>query len=167
MPLLRRALAFGVGVAIAAMLAAWLAGLLPEATQGYAALGAAVALAAGVLAVLFHARVLDRRAEARLMGDGRLLGARLQSLLGAAFAVKLASLVLGLVALRSSLPGDDPDAKFAATAAFCIAFASASVVCQIATVGYLARTLGRRSTSPHVASAVDPHGRLAAGDRSR
>jgi hypothetical protein len=75
------------------------------------------------------------------------MAGRVQGLLAAAFGVKLAVLVIVVLYLQRLLPAAEPDAKFAATAAFCIAFAAASLVCQLATAGYLARALGRRPTA--------------------
>jgi hypothetical protein len=150
-PSLLRALAFGIGVVLAGLVLAWGMGLLPPATTGYVALGAGAALLAGVVALWLHGRFLDRRAEASFARDGRLMAGRLQGLLAAAFGVKLAVVVLGVLYLQRALAAEQPDVKFAATASFCIAFAAASLVCQLATAGYLARALGRRRTMPGAA----------------
>lgn len=148
-PSLVRALAFGCAVVLAALLVVWAAGLLPVATASYVALGTGAALLAGAAAVWLHGRFLDARAAAPFARDGRLMASRMQSLLAAAFGVKLAVLVVAVLYLQRLLPAGEPDLKFAATASFCIAFAAASLVCQLATAGCLARALGRRYTSSH------------------
>ncbi|MBX3463816.1 MAG: hypothetical protein KF830_11655 [Planctomycetes bacterium] len=155
MPLLLRGLGFGVGVLTAAVLLAWSAGLLPAATTSYAVLGVGAAVGAGVLALAAHRRILAR-ATGPYAQDGRLLAGRLQGLLGAAFAAKLAVLVLGMLYVNRVLAAEAAAAKFAATASFAIAFAAASLVLQLGTAGYVARALGRARRTP-----VDPAGPAA------
>jgi hypothetical protein len=123
-----------VGLAFAAV---WLLGVLPEGTTGYALIGCGAALLAAGLALVVHGRFLATRAEGAY-ADGTLLASRLQGLLGAAFAIKLAALVLGMLALRQS------GVKFEGVASFCIAFATASVVSQVATALSVSRSLQTR-----------------------
>lgn len=155
-PSLLRAMAFGIGVVMAVLVLLWLARLLPAETTGYVALGAGGALLAGVLALWLHGRMIGRRGETAFAGDVRRMAGHLQGLLAAAFVVKLAVLVLGVLYLQRVLADDPSDAKFAATASFCIAFAGASLVCQLATAGYLARALGRRTPSAVAAPTNGP-----------
>jgi hypothetical protein len=124
---------------VAAAALVWATGLLPEGTPYYVALGTAAALLAGMAAVWLHGRLLDRNASLPFASDGRLMASRVRSLLAAAFGVKLVVLVLGVVALHQS------GVKFAELAAFCITFAAASLVCQLATAFSLSRAIGRRS----------------------
>lgn len=151
-----RALGFGGTVVVAALLVVWATGLLPAATRGYAFAGVGAALGAGVLALWLHGRFLDARATAPFAHDGQLLAGRLQGLLGAALAVKLAVVVLGVLYVQRILATAEPDVKFAATASFCVAFATASVVGQLATAGHLARALGRRNPAPVGAATGAP-----------
>ncbi len=131
--------AWGIGVAVTAVavVVVWLLGLLPAATEGMVALGAAAALAAAGLAIALHGRMLDPRAHQGLGGDGRLIASRLQGLMGAALGLKLACVTLGVLALRSS------GVKFPQVAAFAIAFAGASLVCQVTAAGSLVRAFSR------------------------
>jgi hypothetical protein len=155
MPVLLRAMAFGIGTVAVVVAIAWLTGLLPEGTVDFVALGAGAALAAGVLALWIHGRFLDARAAAPIARDGRLMAGRLQGLLAAAFAVKLAVLVIGMLYLSQF------GVKFAGKASFCIAFAGASLVCQLATAGYLARALQRRRTDSSGLVTFGPVGAVA------
>lgn len=148
MPVLLQAMAFGIGTVAVVVAIAWLTGLLPAGSVDFVALGAGAALAAGVLALWLHGRFLDARAAQPIARDGRLMAGRLQGLLAAAFAVKLAALVLGMLYLSQF------GVKFADKASFCIAFAGASLVSQLATAGYLARVLNRRRTEPSPAGPV-------------
>lgn len=155
MPVLLQAMAFGIGLVAVLVAIAWLTGLLPPETTDFVALGAGAALFAGVLALWIHGRFVDARAAAPIARDARLMAGRLQGLLAAAFAVKLAVLVIGMLYLSRF------GVKFADKASFCIAFAGASLVCQLATAGYLARALNRRRTLPSGAAtgpvANEPH----------
>lgn len=154
LPSLVRALAFGAVVVVAALLVAWMAGLVPVATRNHVVFGVAAALLASTAAVWLHGRFLDPRAAQPFAQDGRLMAGRVQSLMAAAFGVKLAVLVVVVLYLQRVLSAEHPDVKFAATASFCIAFAAASLVCQLATAGYLARAFSRRRTSPLGAAPV-------------
>ena len=84
--------------------------------------------------------------EAPFAKDGRLLATRLQSLLAAAFAVKLVSLVLAVLVLRQL------GTKFDDIATFAIAFAGGALLCQVVMALVLARPSpvdrGRRTASP-------------------
>lgn len=155
--LLLRALRAGVGAVLLLTALAWFGGVFPDATAGYALAGIAAALVAAALALWLHGRFLDARLARGLAPEGQQLSGQLQGLLGVAFGAKLAVLVLGMLYLHRTFPSGDGDAKFAATASSCIAFAAASLVCQLATAGYLARTLSRRRTvPPGVASGATP-----------
>lgn len=143
--LLGKALGFGV-LLVGAVLGACLAvGVVPAVQQPFLMLGAGAAVGAAMVAVWLHGRFLAGRTAQRLQGDGRLLAGHLQSLLAAAFAVKLLVLVAAVLVLRQTVlqgPG-----KFPELATFCIAFAGASVLCQMATAGYLARAIQPRAST--------------------
>lgn len=130
-----------------------LAGLLPVEAVVYYAMGIAAALFAGMLALILHGRFLDPRATAPFARDGRLLAGRLQSLLAAAFAVKLAVLVVGVLVLRQL------GTKFAESATFAITFAGGALLCQLVTAAVLARAVQQRSAS----SAAAPQPTSAGG----
>jgi hypothetical protein len=133
-----QALSLGTAAVVVVVGAALVFGLVPTAMHGVVGAGAGAALLANAAAVLLHNRMVDSRPAASFARDAQLMAGRMQSLLAAAFLVKLAVLVVGVVALRQL------DAKFDAIAAFAIAFATASLVCQLATAGLLARVLSRR-----------------------
>lgn len=126
---------------------------LPPAQLLFFGLGVGAALLATMVALLVHGRMLDRRREAPYAGDGRLLASRLQSLLAAAFALKLGMLVLGMLALRQA------GAKFQDTATFGVTFVAAGLVAQLSAAGYLARALQRRPQAVPVAGATSPRPR--------
>lgn len=126
---------------------------LPPARLSFFGLGVGAALLATMFALLVHGRLLDRRREAPYAGDGRLLGSRLQSLLAAAFALKLGMLVLGMLALRQA------GAKFDDTATFGVTFVAAGLVAQLSAAGHLARALQRRPQAVPVAGAPSPRPR--------
>jgi len=134
---LGKAIGRGAAFVVAIATAVWATGVLPEGTPYYVALGTAAALLAGMAAVWLHGRLLDKNASVPFASDGRLMASRVRSLLAAAFGVKLAVLVIGVVALRQS------GVKFAELAAFCVTFAAASLVCQLATAFSLSRAIGR------------------------
>lgn len=136
--LLGRALGFGSLLVLAFAALAWGSGLVNGDVTGSYLFGIGSALAAAMVAVWLHGRFLDPKTTAPFARDGRLVASRLQSLLAAAFGVKLAMLVLGLVALRQS------GVKFPGIATFGISFAGASLVCQVATAWYLSRAIHRR-----------------------
>jgi hypothetical protein len=152
-PLLARALAAAAawvvfaGVVGGVTLSAATA-LLPRDRLAFFGLGIGAALLATALALLVHGRLLDRRRDAVFAGDGRLMAGRLQGLLGAAFAVKLSALVLGMLALRQS------GAKFEDTATFGVTFVGAALVAQLGATASLARGLQR---APARAVANPPH----------
>jgi len=134
--------AYACGMAVATVLAGlcWLVGAVSPEFQGYLFLGLAGALVAGGIALLINGRFLDTGVGDGLAGEGALLAGRLQSLLAAAFAVKLAVLVLAVLVLRQF------GVKFEATATFGITYAAASLICQLTMAGLLARSFGRRFT---------------------
>ncbi len=142
--LVRAILCGAIAVAVVAGLTV-VAGVLPADAPVFVAAGAGAAALAGGLAVLFHGRFLDRRATAHLRNDGPLLAGRLQSLLAAAFGLKLLVLVIGVLTLRGL------GVKFEQLAAFAIAFAAASLLCQIVAAGYLVRALSRCGVSRDLA----------------
>lgn len=71
-----------------------------------------------------------------------LITARLQSLLAAAFGVKLIVLVLAVLALKQ-FPLGAETAKFSELTTFAVTFAGGALLCQLATAFALARTLRR------------------------
>jgi len=132
--------AFGFSVLVVLLFAApvWALGLVPQDGVPFFAAGIGASLVAALLAICVHGRFLDSRAPAALNNDARLQAGRLQALLAVAFGVKLAVLVLGVVVLRQI------GVKFEALATFCITFAAVSLVCQLATAGYLSRAVNHR-----------------------
>lgn len=143
--LLGKALGFGLSMVLVAGGVAWLGGLLPPDLVSFVAAGACAAVGAAMVAVWLHGRFLAGNTARRLSGDGQLLAGHLQGLLAAAFAVKLVFLVVAVFVLRQQ------DVKFQALAAFAIAFATASLLCQVATAAYLARAI-----QPKLAAAAGP-----------
>ena len=139
--------ALGVGIAVAIALAAAVgaalsaAGALPAEALAYYVVGVGAALFAAMLTVWLHGRFATTTAA-----GGRSPASRLQSLLAAAFAVKLGVLVLGFVLLRQFPLAEAADggAKFAWLATFAVTFAGSALACQLATAGALARALRRR-----------------------
>lgn len=121
-------------------------GVLPATSLLYYAMGLAAALFAGMLALILHGRFLDPRAAAPFARDGRLLAARLQSLLAAAFAVKLGVLVAVVLVLRQL------GTKFADSATFAITFAGGALLCQMVTAFVLARAVQQRGASSAAAA---------------
>lgn len=176
--LLWRALLAGGGVA-AVLLGAFagmvasdtlgLGALLPVASLRYVAGGVAAAVLALALALRFHGRLLQRAANAAggmLATDrklaARLEGGRLQALLAAAFVLKLLALVVGVLVLRTN------GVKFSDVAAFAIAFAAASLICQVVAAGSLVRQASSSSASSSraptpAASLVNPSVSRGAG----
>lgn len=137
LPVLCRALAVGAGVAAAVASVAWLLGCVPAESVSFFWLGLGASVVAAMLALLLHSRVLDPRKAAPFASPGQLAG-RFHGLLAAAFGSKLAILVLGVLVLRKA------GVKFDGLATFCVTFAAASVICQVATAGYLSRMLQYR-----------------------
>lgn len=134
---LTRALLLGGLVAGGAAALVVSSGALPEGGAGFVAGGAIAAVASAALALLLHGRFLGRRAAASLMGDSRLVAGRLQALLAAAFGIKLFVLAAGVLWLHGN------DVKFPQIAAFAVAFAAASLLCQVTAAAQLARALAR------------------------
>jgi hypothetical protein len=140
-----------VTVAAAAVLGALRAlGAIAADALPFAGLGVAAALFAGMATLMLHGRFLDPRTTAPFANDGRLAGARLQTLLAAAFAVKLAVLVAAVLVLRQI------GVKFTDVAAFAVTFAAAALACQVATATCLVRALARRPNAP-ARPAAGPH----------
>lgn len=152
--MLGRALAFSAAVAGLVLAAVggvafgatdWLPGTsLPYFVTGYAA-----AVFAAMIGVWLHGRFLDGRRVAALgaafASDPRLQASRLQSLLAAAFGGKLFVLIVGVFGLRQA------GAKFADITTFAVTFAGASLLCQLATAGFLSRAVqlrGGRAQAP-------------------
>ncbi|MBM3961064.1 MAG: hypothetical protein FJ306_04075 [Planctomycetes bacterium] len=132
----------GAAVVGVLALATWASGLLPADGSPFVALGAGAALAATGFALVLHGRILDRRFAARMANDAQLIAGRLQGLLAIGLLVKLFALTAGVLWLRAG------GVKFAATATFAVAFAAASLVCQVTAAGSLVRTMSRRPVGP-------------------
>lgn len=148
---LLRSLASGAAVTVGLGGLAWAVGAAPAGTEGFLGLGIAVAILAAVAAMWVNGRFLATRAGAgagALPADPAILAGRLQGLLAAALMVKLAVLVIAMFALFRF------GVKFEATATFCIAFASASLVVQLTAAGLLSRHLGQRHNAS-LAARVD------------
>lgn len=138
------ALGWGAGLVALLLGSAWLLGLLPAGLENFVALGALAAVASVAFAIVLHSRFLDRRFAQRhpaFANDPRLMSGRIQSLLAAAFAIKLLVLLAGVFGLRQA------GVKFEATVAFAVAFAAAALACQFAAAAYLSRVLGARRSS--------------------
>jgi len=129
---------------------AWGLGLVATERAGMLALGLAAALFASGAAVLLKGGFLGDRAMASMHGDGRLLAARLQSILAAGLALKLATVTVGVLALRSQ------QVKFELVTTFAVAFAAAALVCQVTVAGILWRALSRRATPVDALSTSQP-----------
>jgi hypothetical protein len=136
-PVLITAFVRGAALAMALALATWALGVLPPALVAWVAYGCAAALLATGLALVLHGRFLDRRALTSLGGDPRLMATRLQALMAAALMIKLATVTIGVLVLRSQ------GVKFQEVAAFAVAFAAASLVCQVTAAGTLVRAMSR------------------------
>jgi hypothetical protein len=118
---------------------AWGLGFVAADRLGMLALGVGAALFASGAAVLLKGGFLGDRAMATMHGDGRLLAARLQSILAAGLGLKLVTVTLGVLLLRSQ------QMKFELVTTFAVAFAAAALVCQVTVAGILWRALSRRS----------------------
>jgi hypothetical protein len=118
---------------------AWGLGFVAADRVGMLALGVGAALFASGAAVLLKGGFLGDRAMATMHGDGRLLAARLQSILAAGLGLKLATVTLGVLWLRSQ------QTKFELVTTFAVAFAAAALVCQVTIAGILWRALSRRA----------------------
>lgn len=134
--------------AAAACLLLWgiamLAGLLPAGAGGPAALGIGLAALAVLLASLLHGRMLAARTpDARSPGlAAAVSGANVTRALALGFGLKLLALCLGIGVLL--LCG----AKFAAAAAFALAFAGTALLCQGGAAWALSRQQFRNPVSP-------------------
>lgn len=118
---------------------AWGLGFVAADRVGMLALGLGAALFASGAAVLLKGGFLGDRAMATMHGDGRLLAARLQSILAAGLGLKLVTVTLGVLWLRSQ------QMKFEMVTTFAVAFAAAALVCQVTVAGILWRALSRRA----------------------
>jgi len=132
----RRAFVFGaLVVGATAPLLVFL--VLPESVLAadqrlFALLGAGVAVVAGGLATLSHARL-----AARSGADPRLERMQVQTALALGFGAKLLGLAVGAGALLAA------GVKFSGLAGFALAFVASSVVLQLCTAAKLARALAR------------------------
>jgi hypothetical protein len=146
--LLRGAVAVGTLAA-----GVWVTGALSPATQPFMVLGAGAALGATGLAVALHSRVLDRRFAASMGHDPKLIAGRLQGLLAVGMLLKLLTVTVGVLWLRSA------GVKFDAVATFAVAFAAAALVCQVVAAGSLVRSTARRGavTGESLAGAKAGH----------
>jgi hypothetical protein len=136
-PVLITAFVRGAVLAMALAVSVWALGVLPAGLEAWVAYGCGAALLATGLALVLHGRFLDRRALASLRGDPRLMAGRLQGLMAAALMLKLATVTIGVLVLRSQ------GVKFQEVAAFAVAFAAASLVCQVTAAGTLVRAMSR------------------------
>jgi hypothetical protein len=159
---LLRAFRTAAFVVVAALVLVWGGGMLPDEVEAMAALGAGAAVVATGLAVGLHGRFLGARALASLQVDGRLVASRLQSLMAAALGIKLAAVTIGVLALRSL------ELKFSQVTAFAVAFAAASLLCQVTAASILVRALSRRrSVAPSGVTSGDHEARRQAAGRGR
>lgn len=139
-------LAQGAVVVALLALAVRATGAAPAGADAYVALGSGAALLATGLALVLHGRILDRRFAAGMANDPRLIAGRLQGLLAVGLLLKLATVTVGVLWLRAT------GVKFGEVAAFGVAFAAASLVCQLTAAGSLVRSASRQ--------------RVAAGDKA-
>lgn len=143
------------GAVVVGTLAAgvWVTGALSPATQPFMVLGAGAALGATGLAVALHSRVLDRRFAASMGHDPKLIAGRLQGLLAVGMLLKLLTVTVGVLWLRSA------GVKFDAVATFAVTFAAAALVCQVVAAGSLVRSTARRGavTGESLAGAKAGH----------
>jgi hypothetical protein len=142
----------GGALVLALLAVVWALGLVPAEMHGWVVLGSGAAVMATGLAVLLHGRFLDARAAASLRGDPRLLAGRLQSLMAAALGIKLAVVTLGVLSLRAM------GLKFELVAAFAVAFAAASLVCQVTAAGTLVRAMSRCKRAAQAGGVDRPTG---------
>ena len=138
--------AFGLGIGCVALawVASWALGLAPASAVSWTTFGAGAAVAAAGLAMVWHALTLRAGGRAE---TGAVAAFRLQALLAGSLLVKLATLVIAVLALARS------GTKFEDVAAFAVAFAAASLVFQVVAAAYLARPRGRPS---HGQAAAPP-----------
>ena len=120
----------------------WLAGLLPAGSDSMVALGLTGAVLASGLAVLLKGNFLGDRALASMRGNAPMMASRLQAMMAAALGLKLATVTLGVLTLRSL------QVKFELVTAFAVAFAAASLVCQVTVASILWRALSRHPGAP-------------------
>lgn len=134
--------------------------VLPESARPYYLIGLAAAGFAAVFTIWVHGRFAAARAPIGQgmggqgmngQGAGALVAGRLQSLLAAAFGVKLFVLVVGVLALKRFPIGAEPP-KFLETATFAVSFAGAALLCQLVTALLLARALTRRAPTSALSS---------------
>lgn len=116
--------------------------LLPSTTLPFYIVGIGAAIFAAMLTVWLHGRfaAAKPRAGSDLAQTSYLMTARLQTLLAAAFVVKLVVLIIGVLALKQFPLAEEP-AKFSELATFAVTFAGAALLCQLGTAFALARTL--------------------------
>jgi hypothetical protein len=148
-PVLITAFVRGAVLAMALAVSVWALGLLPVGLEAWVAYGCGAALLATGLALVLHGRFLDRRTLTSRRGDPRLMASRLQGLMAAALMIKLATVTIGVLVLRSQ------GVKFQEVAAFAVAFAAASLVCQVTAAGTLVRAMSRAARP---AAAAGPTG---------
>jgi len=146
----RRALLAGAGAAALGLGVVLATGALPAGMTPFVAGGTVLAVGAGALALVVHGRWIDRPAQRGTPGDGRLLAGRLQTLLGLSFVVKLALFAAGAFTLVGLGVG------FPQIAAFAIAFAAASLLCQGTAALCLERALSRRARGATASRSVLP-----------
>lgn len=119
--------------------------LLAASDLPYYGAGLGAAAFAAILAVWIHGRFAATPApssSADPAHTAHLITSRLQSLLAAAFGVKLVVLVLAVVVLKQ-FPLGEETAKFSELTTFAVTFAGAALLAQLATAFALARTLRR------------------------
>jgi hypothetical protein len=131
-------LARGAVVVAALALAVRATGAAPAGSDPYVALGAGAALLATGIALVLHGRIMDRRFAAGMANDPRLIAGRLQGLLAVGLLLKLFTVTVGVLWLRAA------GVKFGEVATFGVAFAAASLVCQLTAAGSLVRSASRQ-----------------------
>jgi hypothetical protein len=97
--------------------------------------------------VWLHGRLANLGGDLGAAATGRLMAARIQALLAAGFAVKLAVLVIGVFGLRQITVGDAPT-KFSDLATFAVTFAAAALVCQLTIAAQMARSMRQLRGAP-------------------
>ncbi len=149
---LLRALTFGLAAVGVAGALGWvvLFGVGEPAAEirpSFYAIGLAGAAFAGITTVWLHGRLANLGGDLGAAATGRLMAARIQALLAAGFAVKLAVLVIGVFGLRQITVGDAPT-KFSDLATFAVTFAAAALVCQLTIAAQMARSMRQLRGAP-------------------
>lgn len=143
--------ALGLALALVGLLGAGVGALLfsgsdplPASTLPYFVAGLGAAGFAAMFTIVVHGRFAAAKVPAGTdpARVAVLVTGKLQTLLAMAFGVQLFVLVVGVLFLKR-FPLVEGGTKFSETATFAVTFAAATLLCQLATAGVLARSLRR------------------------